>query len=289
MHYGFCETNLYENAKYWGDFDTLNQYIFFLENYTNADLFKILEGDKNHFLNQRPANFYDFFFELIDQLSKKQGNSYWTIKLDAGFFHNKQELEILKSALKERYGEVKYIIIQREFKDYIRSYMNMIGGTSIKRNTNLKKQISGVTGAMFYHYFYPRMSRFLPNEQTFQLDYEALKSDYKNTLDQIAAFVKYPEKPQYEKDSKNVRNTSFTTQKSGDVGTLVKLSGTLFKYLQPLTNLAVRVRYALQKKNISPPLWWRLTKAKHFREDLKTELQQTGQLLLMEQLEKNKE
>ena len=62
LHYGFCETDIYENATYWGDFNTLNNYIFFLESYTNADLFKILEGDKNYFINNRANNFYDFFF-----------------------------------------------------------------------------------------------------------------------------------------------------------------------------------------------------------------------------------
>jgi len=288
LHYGFCETNLYENVKYWGDFDALNEYIFFLENYTNADLFKILEGDKNYFLNHRPANFYDFFFELIDQLSEKQGKSYWTIKLDAGFFHDKKELKTLQSALNERYDEVKYIVIRREFKNYIRSYMNMIGGANVKRKTKFKKQLSGVTGAMFYHYFYPRMEHFLKNEQTFHLNYESLKNNYKNTIDQIAEFVEYPEKPIYERDSKNVRNTSFTTKKDEVVGPLIRFSNILFKYIRPLTNLAVRMRYALQKKTSSPPLWWRLTKAEHFKKDLKNELQQTGQLLLMEQLEKNK-
>lgn len=283
LHYGFCETNLYENAKYWGNFDNLNEYIFFLENYTNADLFKILEGDKNYFLHHRPANFYDFFFELMDQLSEKQEKSYWTIKLDAGFFHDKKELEALKYALNERYDEAKYIIIQREFKGYIRSYMNMIGKT---QSSNAKKQLSGVTGAMFYQYFYPRMSRLLKNEQTLHLNYESLINNYKNTLDQIAEFVGYSEKPLYGQDAKNVRNTSFTTQKSGAVGALIRLSNVLFRYIKPLPYLLVRIRYALQKKNTLPPLWWRLTKAEHFKENFKTELEQTGQLLLMEQLEK---
>jgi len=147
LHYGFCETDLYENVKYWKNFDDLNSYIFFLENYANADLFKILEGDKNYFIKNRATNFYDFFFELMDQLSRKQGNQYWTIKLSAGFFHDKKEFEALQGELNKRYGKVRYIIIQREYDDYIRSYINMIGDAKIKRNTSIKKQISGITGS----------------------------------------------------------------------------------------------------------------------------------------------
>jgi len=287
LHYGFCETDLYENAKYWGNFQDLNNYIFFLESYCNADLFKILEGNKDDFFNNPATDFYSFFFELIDKLSEKQGNQYWTVKLSPRFFHDTKEFEAFQAALNKRYGSVKYIVIRRDFKGYIRSYMNMIGKASINRNTSLKKLLSGITGTMFYRYFYPKINRLTSNKDTLHLSYESLKNDYKNTIDRLNTFLEHPTKPLYNEDSKNIRNTSFTTSKKSEhVNVLILLCDFIFKYIKPLTSMAVRIRFALMKKNTLPPIWWRLTKAKHFEKRFKKELQETGQLFLEENLKK---
>lgn len=284
LHYGVCEVNLYDNATYWGDFSNLNQYVHFLNNYCPADVFKVLEGDRAYFEKNRAANFYEFFFETIDQLTRKQDNQFWAAKLDPGFFHDTVELDKFKHALHKRYTKVKFIIIQREFNDYIRSYVNMIGEAKLTRNTSLKKRISGITGTMFYHYFYRKMNRLLANEDLLKLPYENLKNDFEDSLKQIASFVEYPDKPMPDALQRNVQNTSFTTEKTQQKDALIDVSNFVFKNIPPLTVLAVRLRYRFQKKPNLPPLWWRLAKAEHFPEELKQELQATGQFKLLELL-----
>jgi len=286
LHYGFCEVNLYDNATYWGDFDNLNQYIHFLDNYCPADVFKILEGDRKYFEENRAANFYEFFFETIDQFTRKQGDQYWTIKLDYGFFNDADEFYQFKHALNQRYSTVKFIIIQREFNSYIRSYINTIGKAKLNRNTTFKKRISGITGTMFYHYYYKNIYKLLANENTLKLRYENLKMDFEGSLQKIASYIEYPEKPMPDALHQNFSNTSFTGGKEQQKDTLISLSNILFKNFPPLTTLAVRLRYRFQKKSNLPPLWRRLTKAKHFKTDLLQELQATEQFKLLEFIKK---
>jgi len=288
LHYGVCEVNLYDNATHWGDFSDLRRYVHFLNSYCPADVFRILEGNKAYFEENRAANFYEFFFETIDQLTQKQGNQYWTVKLDPGFFHDSAEFDKFKKALHERYATVKFIIIQREFNDYIGSYINMIGEAKLKRNTRLKRRISGITGTMFYHYFYRKMNRLLAAEDVLKLPYENLKNDFEGSLKHIASFVEYPEEPMPDALRTNVRNTSFITEKKQQKDALIGLANVIFKDIPPFTALAVRMRYRFQKKSNLPPLWWRLTKAEHFPDELRQELQATGQLKLLELLKKNK-
>ena len=288
LHYGVCEVNLYDNATYWGDFSELSRYIHFLNSYCPADVFRILEGDRAYFEENPATNFYEFFFETIDQLAKKQNNQYWAVKLDPGFFHDPAEFDTFKHALHERYSTAKFIVIQREYNDYIRSYINMIGEAKLTRNTSLKKRISGITGTMFYHYFYRKMNRLLADEDTLKLPYENLKNDFEGSLKQMASFVEYPDEPMPDALQRNIQNTSFTTEKKQQKDTLIGLSNFIFKNIPPLTALAVRLRYRFQKKSNLPPLWWRLTKAKQFPDELKQELQATEQFKLLELL-KNRE
>jgi len=279
LHYGVCEVNLYDNATYWGDFNDLTQYIHFLNNYCPADVFKILDGNRAYFEENRAANFYEFFFETIDQLTLKQGNQFWAAKLDTGFFHNPAEFENFKRALHERYSTVKFIIIQREYNGYIRSYINMIGRT---KTTLLRRRISGITGTMFYYYFYRKMNRLLADEDVLKLPYENLKNDFEGSLKQIASFAKYPDEPMPDALQRNVQNTSFTTEKKQQKGALIGLSNIIFKNFPPLAALAVRVRYCFQKKPKLPPLWWRLTKAERFPDELRQELHATEQFKLLD-------
>ena len=109
LHYGVCEVNLYDNAKYWGDFSQLNNYINFLESYCKADVFKLLEGDQSWFRENRAENFYQFFFETIDRFTQKQGNQYWVVKLDPGFFHDAGEFDRFKKEVQKRYSTAKYL------------------------------------------------------------------------------------------------------------------------------------------------------------------------------------
>ncbi len=288
LHYGFCEVNLYDNGKHWGDFSNLNQYIHFLDNYCPADVFKILEGDRKYFEEKHAANFYEFFFETIDQFTQKQGNQYWVAKLDPGFFHDPAEFEVFKRTLHERYNKPKFILIQREYNDYIRSYINMIGEAKITRNTSLKKRISGITGTMFYHYFYRKMNHLLADKDVLKLPYENLKNDFEGSLQQIASFVEYPDAPMPYALRRNVQNTSFTGKKKQQKDALIGLSNVVFKNIPPLTSLAVGLRYRFQKKSNLPPLWWRLTKAERFPKKLEEELKMTEQFKLLEFLKDEK-
>jgi len=287
LHYGFCETDIYQNAKYWGDFKNLDNYINCLETYSKGDIFKVLEGDQAYFREYLPTSFYDFFFTTIDNFAQKQNHRYWVIKLDFDFFKDTDELEVLKEELNKRYKSVKYISIQRDFNGYINSYINMIGDSGVRRNTSWKKKMAGVTGAMFYYYFYRRADKLLQNKDVLKISYQSLKQDFETNLNEIKTFINYEGVPKVGALKRNIQNTSFTTTKKEHSNVFIRLSSFVFKYFPPINNLAVRLRYRFKKKNTSPPVWWRLNKAQYFKQELREELKQTKQLPLLEYMDSN--
>lgn len=286
LHYGYCETELYENAAYWGDIRPINRYIHFLDNYCPADVFRLLEGDRAYFEEHPSESFYDFFVETIEQYARSQGKTYWAMKISTLFFKDKEEFEKFEGVLKKRYSKIKYIIIQRDFDDYIRSYINMIGEAKTRRNTWLKKRLSGISGTLFYHYYYPRMYSTLSEKDTLRIAYEDLKKDFEQTVADIAEFIEYQESPRPDALKRNVQNTSFTGGNVLGKNGFISVANFVFKYFRPLTYLAIQLRYKFMKRPELPPLWWRLTKEERFKTQLREELKENGQLRLLESIDK---
>lgn len=285
LHYGYCETEIYENAAYWGDIRPINRYIHFLDNYCPSDVFRLLEGNRDYFEEHPSESFYDFFVEIIEQYARSQGKDYWAMKISSLFFKDEDEFEKFEAVLKKRYPTIKYIVIQRDFDGYIRSYINMLGEARTRRNTWLKKRLSGISGALFYHYYYPRMYNILPEEDTLRIAYQDLKENFEQTVNDIANFIEYPKPPQPDANKRNVQNTSFTGGKVLKKSAFISVANFVFKYFRPLTWLGIELRYKFMKKPELPPLWWRLTKEERFKTQLKEELKETGQLRLLEYID----
>ncbi len=112
LHWGFHESNIYENIKFWGTFKTLDQYLYFLELYCSMDTFQITSLSKEHFYRENfPKDFLDFYFEMMDEFAIKQGSTYWLTKIDPLYLIDDKEMKIFLDRLKERYGEIKFISI----------------------------------------------------------------------------------------------------------------------------------------------------------------------------------
>ena len=68
LHYGFVESAMCKNKIYWKGFNTVNNYIRFLELYSSSDYFLLVNGDKEYFYKNRSNDFYDFFFEMMESV-----------------------------------------------------------------------------------------------------------------------------------------------------------------------------------------------------------------------------
>lgn len=126
-HWGAHESGICRNILYWGDLSNNDQFIRFLELYSSADNFKLVKGDKDYFYENRPKNFTEFYLELMDNYARKENVKYWVTKLDPLFYKFPEMLEDFLERAKDRYDEIKFISIKREYKKVLESSMNMQG------------------------------------------------------------------------------------------------------------------------------------------------------------------
>ena len=85
LHYGSHEAKLYGFYKYYGKMDSADKYIDFLYNYSAEDYFILAGGDIDFHLKNPHDNFFEFFFDLIDNYCHKNKKQFWTAKLDPAF------------------------------------------------------------------------------------------------------------------------------------------------------------------------------------------------------------
>ncbi|MFW5953609.1 MAG: sulfotransferase, partial [Candidatus Natronoplasma sp.] len=92
-HWGIKESYICGNILYWGNFEDNDEFIEFLELYSSGDYFKLVEGNKEYFYQNRPEDFADFFFELMDNYAEKKNATYWITKLDSLFYRHEELLD----------------------------------------------------------------------------------------------------------------------------------------------------------------------------------------------------
>src|SRR6056297_738351 len=72
VHWGIHESKIFEHYKKWGSFENYNNFILFFNNYSCCDYFKLVNGDKRYFYKNKPIDFYEFFFELMDNYAREE-------------------------------------------------------------------------------------------------------------------------------------------------------------------------------------------------------------------------
>jgi len=124
-HWGIKESNICQHIRYWGDFENDDQFIRFLELYSSGDHFKLAEGEKEYFYQNRPKDFIEFFFEMMDNYANKKDVKYWTTKPEPLFFRHPRILKNFLKRATNRYEEIKFIGIKRNYIKALYSSLNM--------------------------------------------------------------------------------------------------------------------------------------------------------------------
>ena len=280
LHYGVKESAICQNNLYWGDISNVDNYIRFLSIYSEGDFFKLVGGDKEFFYARSYNNFYSFFFQLMDSLAEREGKPYWCTKFDPLLFIKSDQKKIFEKELLSRYANVRFIAINRDFYEYLRSYINM-PGKSFNRRNNLKV-IALLLGTARYTVYYREISNIINKYKGLSVKYEKLIEKYEEQLVTIESYLNLSSK---RTEVLTKRNRSFRP-KSEDDGIL--------KYLYPFLRLLKSIYWICRVilkiydfKKIENPIYYRLLKEKYFQKDLMNNLESTNNLILLDDLSRS--
>ncbi len=188
LHYGICEIPLYELNRFWGNLDNLQQYIDFLYSFSTSDFFNLAQGDIVHHLEHRATNVYEFFFELMDEYTLKNKKKFWVTKFDPLFFADGKERIRFLSCLSTRYTNVKNIIIKRNLKESLTSYLRMEGARYVERQKAYNTLPALLLQTARYYNVYTFSLRVLPHEK-FSISFDEFVHQQNIIVERIADFI----------------------------------------------------------------------------------------------------
>lgn len=284
LHYGILESNIYLIHSYFGDFKNQVDYIQFLEQFAVSDYFLLAKGEKALFYTQKPANFYHFYFDLMDQYCKKEGKNSWTTKLDPFFFVYPDALKEFLKVLEERYTTLKFIGIQRKYEAYLKSYLHVSGPAFNKRRSRIGNMTAPFLGAARYKVYNDHIAKLIKQYDGLMLHFDDLKDEASRA--KIGTYLQMEWKEYTAPQVKS--NTSFAKKEKEKASTKVPFMGlarTIFLNAPGLSQFSLR-QYE-QMKSSRNPLTWRLLRAKYDKEGLIKEMEGNNDIYIVELLKQN--
>lgn len=287
-HWGIKESYICRHILYWNDFDENDEFIKFLELYSSGDYFKLVEGDKEYFYENRPEDFTDFFFQMMDNYAEKKDAKYWTTKLDKQFYNHPTILKRFFQKADERYEKIKFIGIKRKYADVLGSALNMPGADKRWRKQRFKKEIFAIDNMINYAHDYNSIKKIISERNGLMLQFNLLKNDREKAFEKIIKYlnIDYSEKML---EDNYPANSSYRGREGR-----IKLPDWEEKmitiYLLPIFESTESLSRALQRLKNSLigfpdcPLYFRLLKLEKFPERFKKELEEKGRVGLRKML-----
>ncbi len=173
-HFGILEATDILNTMpvIFGDLSIPENYIGFLECFSQTDFFKLTELKKSYFYDNRQSDSFSFFHEMMDRYARKEGKAYWVQKSG------------MSDSLYQHFNDAKFIIIIRDMTDNIRSTvaLNMItGGKKYKKNL-LKLQLKYFTDMA-------QVEKIRKKDNVYVVKFEDLKTNPKLVTESICNFL----------------------------------------------------------------------------------------------------
>ncbi|MEL6989741.1 MAG: sulfotransferase domain-containing protein, partial [Bacteroidota bacterium] len=275
LHYGIHHITVIGFNNYFGEFNSKRKYVEFLNQAIHSDLFKLCEGDEAYFRAHPQKDFYHFYFELLDQYALKYNKQHWLSKFDVQLFAHPKELEKFVSILNERYESFKVVGVQRNYKGFINSSLNL-GDKEFQFKQSAKgKAISIISASARYFDYYSQIPNFVKKHNGLQLSFDEMKNDHLATLNKIAAYL---EIPLQKVETKLIKNTSYQKKglKKDSSHPLIGISETLLK-VGFIRKFVIRfLNYRRSKLKPQNPIYYRLLRAEHYKEDLIEEMTKTN-------------
>ncbi len=282
-HWGFHESNVLKNRRYWGDLSNLNRRIRFIALYQRADHCALVGGNEE-ILEQAieaavtergTADFYDVFFEVMDRFALGNDTRYWLTKLDPLLLVYPAELRDFLSRLLERYPDAKLISIQREVTSVVQSYLNMEGRGSQRRTHPLRAPMFALFEIARYLVHYRRVRWIHRNHSVTAVTYQSLHSKSEETLRLLCkqleiAYEFSVHGPQFPANSSVAYRARF--RKIGTVSRLLirGVAVPILWVMWPFTVGIVRRRERFRP--ITPPIYFKLIKLQDYPQQFRSEL-----------------
>jgi len=284
LHHGFHESSIFRKKQFFGDIKNDKKFIEFIEVFANSDHFILANGDKEYFYKNRPKDFYEFFFQLMDNYATKQNKRFWLTKFDPSLLMNNNETAHFFERLNKRYSSFKLISIQRNFEDVIRSYLNMPGTYYKYRHSKTFCHIAAFKEAAQQNFLYKKINKLKEKYEIFSISFEDMKNNFKSIMENCMHFLELKYEENLEKRYFKP-NTSFTGNKRKiDITTFEKK---LFKWVTKPRFISKTLLYLWEKKKgIPDTLFFRLKRADLFPRNLVEEFEEQGEFDLAEIVKK---
>ena len=291
-HWGQHECHAYLCHQYVGDLRNDYNLIRFLELYSTADFFQLVEGDKEFFYQNRPENFFDFFLTLMDRYARKKKVRHWVAKLDPLFYYHDKELRQFLALLQRRYHTFHFISIKREFQSVLQSYLHMEGDHSIHQLPPLTKRLATFLESARYVEHYRVIERLIRSHQGLAIAYEDLRHQSEDQLRQICQFLSLNFSTDMMQPAYKPNSSFLHAPQTSDVSTFTVWCAStiytkIFALCPPLAWALLRLRDLTRPKTV--PFSWRLLRLKYQRESFANELKRTGQIALYQMLFEDQE
>jgi len=277
LHWGSHETDILSKQKYFMKIKNINQYMKFLSMFLKSDLFIIANTDESILYKKKYDNFYELFFEVMDEHTKNNNNTYWVTKLSPSFCNNKKEYQYFIDLVLNRYEDYKLICIERNVYSVMKSYLNMQNASKRRKNI-LLKYFAVLANCMSQAYNYQFYKKEINNKNGIYVVFEDYIKNKEKVMRKIADYLKIDYDKEFNIKNNYVQNSSFFTNKK-----IVKISKkyTLFAYkislflVKILPGLARLIgRYRNNKMKDIDIFYYRLYALKYMRDyyldDIKT-------------------
>ena len=274
-HWGFHESNLYKNQRYFGSLESPDRLIRCVELYGSGDHFRLAGGAKQRVYEEQPKDFYELFFNLMDHAAATEGKPFWLTKLDPLFYQHPRELRRFLTRLQGRYGAPRFVAIRRSLPQVIRSSLHRGGRASQRRTAPVVSQVLMVFETARYLVHYRRMRRVLRKEGGRLLRYEELFGDPRPALREALEpmgldFEEGMLELRYQPNSSVAFRGEAVRNLSRLEGSALLLIRPLLYALWPFTLLLLALRE--RSKPSVPPVYFKLLKLEAMPERYREEL-----------------
>lgn len=282
-HWGFHESNVFKNLRYWGDLSKLDRRIHFTTMYQQADHFSLVGGTEQTIsqaieaglAERSAADFYDVFFAVMDRFAQNMGTRYWLTKLDPLILLYPKQLQRFLDRLFTRYPNARLVSIQRGLASVVQSYLNMEGRGPQARTSVMRAPLFSLFETARYLVHYRRIRWIATQHATIPLTYGRLREETADTVRAVCdeLSIRYDEALLVSRYKPNSSVAYRSKVRRIGLGCRVLLHGVLRPLLMlvwPLTNLLVRFRERYRPR--VPPIYFKLIKLDQFPERFREEL-----------------
>jgi len=221
VHWGIHESKIYENLHYWGNLKNDRNFIKFIELYSSADYFQLVEGDKNYFYSHHPQDFIEFFFTLMDQYTEKKKVSFWITKLDPNFYLYPKEFNDFLRRVEARYPNYILIGIKRDFESVFPSYLRMKGVASQNRMALFIRELLILLEGSRYFLHYHSINKIIQEKNGITVNFNEFREHKEKIVKKICHYLSLKYEPDMIRD-KFKPNSSFLSRKGKNQWPILK-------------------------------------------------------------------